>query len=84
MNNTVLYTGVTNDLYRRVSQHRAGEGSKFTARYHATKLVYYETYQDIHDAIAREKQIKGVSRQDKIDLVNDVNPNWEDLLDKSL
>jgi putative endonuclease len=81
--NTVLYTGVTNDLYRRVSQHKAGEGSKFTARYHTTKLVYYETYGDVYDAIARRKQIKGGSRQDKIDLVNDVNPNWEDLLDES-
>ncbi len=83
MNNTVLYTGVTNDLYRRVGQHRGGKGSKFTARYNAMKLVYYETYGDVYDAIAREKQIKGGSRQDKIDLVKGLNPDWEDLLDES-
>jgi len=77
--NNVLYTGVTNDLFHRVYQHRSGKGSKFTAKYHATKLVYYETYRDIHDAITREKQIKGGSRQKKIDLVNEVNPDWKDL-----
>lgn len=81
MNNTVLYTGVTNDLYRRVSQHKAGTGGKFTTRYRVTKLVYYEVFCDINDAIAREKQIKGGSRQDKIDLVNEINPDWMDLFD---
>jgi putative endonuclease len=77
--NNVLYTGVTGDLSCRVSQHRLGKGSKFTARYHATKLVYYEIYHDVFDAITREKQIKGGSRQKKINLVNEVNPDWEDL-----
>jgi putative endonuclease len=80
--NNVLYTGMTNDLYRRVSQHRSGRGSKFTAMYNVSKLVYYEIYQDIHDAIAREKQIKGGSRQKKIDLVNEANPDWEDLCEE--
>jgi len=78
MTNTVLYTGVTNDLNRRVEQHRAGKGAKFPARYHTTKLVYYETFEYIEDAILREKQIKGGSRQKKIDLVNAVNPDLED------
>ena len=79
MTNTVLYTGVTNDLNRRMQQHRAGKGGKFTARYHTTKLVYYETFEYIEDAILREKQIKAGSRKKKIDLVNDLNPDWEDL-----
>ena len=73
MDNTVLYTGVTNDLYRRVVQHRSGQGGKFTDRYHATKLVYYEILNEIYNAITREKQIKGGSRQKKIDLVNEIN-----------
>jgi putative endonuclease len=77
--NRVLYTGVTKDLYSRVQQHKAGLGSKFTSRYRVTKLVYYESYAFIEDAITREKQIKGGSRQDKIDLVDEMNPNWEDL-----
>ena len=77
--NNVLYTGVTNDLYRRVIQHRSGKGSKFTTRYHVTKLVYYETYHDVFDAINREKKIKGGSRQKKIDLVNEINSDWEDM-----
>ena len=81
MNNSVLYTGVTSDLNGRIQQHRAGKGGKFTARYHATKLVYYETFEYIEDAILREKQIKGGSRQKKIDLVNEFNPDWEDLFE---
>ena len=79
-NNTVLYTGVTNDLIRRVSEHKIGQGGKFTAKYRVTKLVYYECGDDINAAIDREKQIKGGSRQSKIDLINAVNPEWKDLI----
>ncbi len=80
--NNVIYTGVTNDLFRRTKQHKNGKGGKFTSRYHLTKLVYYEVFDYVDDAIAREKQIKGGSRQDKIDLVNDSNSDWEDLIEK--
>ena len=71
--NTVLYTGVTNNLLRRVWEHKEGFGSIFTHNYRVTKLVYYESYEDINLAIAREKQIKGGSRQKKIDLINNLN-----------
>jgi putative endonuclease len=77
--NTVLYTGVTNNLERRVMEHKEGLGSIFTSRYHVTKLVYFETYENINFAIAREKQIKGGSRQKKIDLIKGLNPDWKDL-----
>ncbi|MCM2272429.1 MAG: GIY-YIG nuclease family protein [candidate division Zixibacteria bacterium] len=77
--NTVLYTGVTADLARRVAQHKAGQGGDFTSRYRATKLVYFESFEDITLAIAREKQIKGGSRARKIYLVEKENPNWNDL-----
>jgi len=80
--NTVLYTGVTNDLHRRVLEHRSGKGSKFTSKYNTTKLVYVEVTDDINAAIAREKQIKAGSRQKKIDLINDMNPEWKDLFDE--
>ena len=79
--NTVLYTGVTNDLARRVLQHRAGE-SGFTKRYNVTKLVYFECGGDVNVAIFREKQIKAGSRQKKVDLVNGMNPEWNDLFDE--
>ena len=79
INHTVLYTGVTNNLFRRVEQHRSGSGGKFTSRYYLTKLVYYEMHDCVEDAIQREKLIKGGSRQKKIDLVNGMNPGWEDL-----
>lgn len=80
--NTTLYTGVTNDLYHRVKQHQSGKGSQFTAKYHLTKLVYYEVFDYVHDALAREKQIKGGSRKKKIDLVKEMNPAWLDLFDQ--
>ncbi len=78
---TVLYTGVTNDLERRTGEHMAGIGSEFTKRYHVTKLVHFEVFSDSIDAIAREKQIKGGSRQKKLDLINQSNPQWKDLSD---
>ena len=79
--NTVLYTGVTNNLYRRVIEHRSGNGGAFTKKYNVTKLVYFESGTDVRAAIAREKQIKGGSRQKKIDLINSMNPKWNDLLE---
>ncbi len=79
---TVLYTGVTNDLYRRVNEHKAGKGGGFTSKYKVVKLVYFECGDDITAAIDREKQIKGGSRQRKIDLINQINPEWKDLFDE--
>lgn len=79
--NRVLYKGVTNDLSRRISEHKALVGSKFTSRYKVTKLVYFETFDNPGDAITREKQIKAGSRQKKIDLINGMNPGWVDLYD---
>ncbi len=74
-----LYTGVTNALLRRVNDHFAGVGSEFTARYHFDRLVYFETFDYIVDAISREKQIKGLTRAKKIALVKTINPTWRDL-----
>ena len=78
-NNQVLYTGVTNDLDRRVLEHRLPTNHGFTGKYNVHKLVYYEEYNDVEEAIAREKQIKGGSRQKKIALINELNPKWEEL-----
>ena len=80
--NTALYTGVTNNLRRRVMEHKTGKGGKFTSKYKITKLVYYECGGDINAAIDREKQIKGGSRQKKIDLINEMNPGWKDLFEE--
>ena len=81
-NNTVLYTGVTNNLVRRILEHRSGTGSQFTSKYNVTKLVFFETTSDVHAAIVREKQIKAGSRQKKIALIEEINPGWQDLLDE--
>lgn len=82
---TVLYTGVTNNLTRRIHEHRAGLAGKnsFTSKYHVNILVYYEAGDDITGAIAREKQIKGGSRRDKIRLIESTNPEWNDLSDQA-
>ena len=80
--NTVLYTGVTNNIQRRVLEHRAGKGSAFTKKYNISKLVYFECGDDINTAIYREKQIKAGSRQKKVELVNSINPEWNDLFDE--
>lgn len=80
--NTVLYTGVTGNLKRRVHEHRAGHGSGFTSRYNITKLVYYEGTTSVMAAISREKQIKGGSGKSKVDLVDRTNPEWRDLWDE--
>ena len=74
-----LYTGVTNSLYRRVRQHKEAAGSEFTSRYRLDRLVYYERFDDVHRAIGREKQIKGLLRIKKIALIASVNPTWRDL-----
>ncbi|NEO57269.1 MAG: GIY-YIG nuclease family protein [Okeania sp. SIO3B5] len=76
--NTVLYTRVTNDLIRRIYEHKSKIVEGFTKRYNVNKLVYYEMYEDISQAIAREKQIKAGSRQKKINLINSINPEWKD------
>ncbi len=76
---TVLYTGVTNNLQRRIWEHKSGVGSKFASKYRTTKLVYYEVTNSIKAAIMREKQIKAGSRRKKIDLINSINPEWRDL-----
>ena len=80
--NTVLYTGVTNDLKRRVYQHKAKLVSGFTRKYNVNKLVYYEIGGDVGGAIAREKQIKGRSRQKKMDMISSMNDDWQDLYEK--
>jgi putative endonuclease len=77
--NRVLYTGVTNDLERRVFEHRNHRIAGFTARYNVIKLVYYETGSDPIGAIEREKQIKAGSRTKKIALIESMNPQWCDL-----
>ena len=78
-NNSVLYTGVTNDLKRRVYEHREKLVEGFTRRYNVTKLVCFETCGEIEVAITREKQIKGWSRRRKVDLINSMNEDWRDL-----
>lgn len=80
--NRVLYTGVTNNLKRRVFEHREKMVESFTKKYNVTKLVYYEIFPDALSAITREKQIKAGSRQKKIDMINRFNPLWEDLYAK--
>ena len=81
-NHTVLYTGVTSYLKKRIWEHKNKIYSKsFSARYNTDQLVYYEAFFDIGEAIAREKQLKGGSRQKKIDLINCFNPEWRDLFE---
>lgn len=77
--NTVLYVGVTNNLVKRVYQHKNKLASSFTSKYNIDKLVYFEVFEDINEAIAREKQIKAGSRKKKIDLIVKFNPTFKDL-----
>jgi putative endonuclease len=79
---TVLYTGVTNELQRRVLEHKSGKGSEFTKKYNVNKLVYVEIGDDINIAIAREKQIKAGSRKKKVELIESFNPAWKDLFEE--
>ena len=76
---TVFYTGITNDLIRRVFEHRSKLVDGFTKKYNVNKLLYYEMYQDSLAAIMREKQIKDYRREKKVELVNGFNPLWKDL-----
>jgi putative endonuclease len=82
VHNTVLYTGVTNNLQRRVLEHRSGKGGMFTKKYNVHKLVYFECGDDVKIAIFREKQIKAGSRKKKLELVNNFNPEWKDLFEE--
>ena len=77
-----MYVGVTNDLKRRVYEHKNALVDGFTKKYHVHKSVYYEVGEDIEGAILREKQIKAGSRQKKIDLITKLNPDWKDLRDQ--
>ena len=79
---TVLYIGVTNDLVRRIEQHRQKDGSGFSAAYQTTKLIYYEETADILSAIQREKQLKGLLRRKKEELIRQMNPRWDDLVEQ--
>jgi putative endonuclease len=81
-NNTVLYTGMTNDLRRRVYQHKNGQGSSFSKRYNINKLVYFEIFREVNNAIIKEKKIKSGSRKKKIDLIEKENPGWKDLYEE--
>ena len=82
---SVLYTGVTSDLIKRVQQHKHKFfPASFTAKYNVTILVYYRFYPTITEAILEEKRIKGGSRKQKMELINSINPNWEDLWDKEV
>ena len=78
-NNKVLYTGVTNNLKRRLNEHKNKLVEGFTKKYNVNKLVYFETYKSIKTAIKREKQIKGWLRIKKIELIESQNPEWEDI-----
>ena len=75
----VLYIGVTNNIAKRTYEHRLGQGSKFTKRYHLKKLIYVEVFDYIEDAILREKKLKNWHRDWKLSLIESVNPQWNDL-----
>lgn len=79
-----MYVSVTTDLAKRVWQHKQKLFKGFTQKYNLNKLVYYEQYENIEEAIKREKQLKGGSRQKKIDLIEKMNPEWNDLYDDIL
>ena len=77
--NTVLYVGITNDLERRVREHKSKAIDGFTKKYNCTKLVYYEQFNQVEEAIAREKQLKNWMREWKNKLIESINPEWNDL-----
>ena len=77
----ILYTGITNDLVRRVWEHKTKQTDGFTSHFHVCGLIYYESFDDVRKAIAREKQIKRWRREKKIWLIERVNRNWKDLSD---
>ena len=77
-----LYVGMTNNLYRRVLVHKSGELEGFASKYGCNRLVYFESFDDVRNAIDREKQLKGWRRQKKIALIESLNPRWQDLAEK--
>src|SRR5260370_26185982 len=77
-----LYIGMTNSIYRRALQHKSGEIEGFASKYHCNRLVYYESFDDVRNAIAREKQLKGWSRAKKIAFIESTNPRRDDLAQK--
>lgn len=80
---TVFYAGITNDLLNRDHQHKTKFNKEsFTAKYNINKIVYYEEFGDVYMAIEREKQIKNLVRKKKIELIESINPKWEDLVEK--
>ena len=85
-NKTVLYTGITNDLFRRLQQHKENSipfgHPSFAGRYNSYFLLYYENFKQVQDAIAREKEIKGWRREKKVQLINVLNPDWKFLNDE--
>jgi putative endonuclease len=78
-NNTTLYTGMTNNLERRLQEHDEGRGSKFCLRYNLTKLIYFEEFSTAHEAIAAEKKIKRTNRKRKNLMIEEYNPDWDEL-----
>ena len=82
--NGTLYTGVTSDLIKRVYQHKEGVADGFTKKYQCKQLVYYEQFEEMIEAIAREKQIKAGSRKKKLKLIESVNPTWRDFYETLL
>ena len=81
---TVLYTGVTNNVINRDDQHKIKLNKEsFTAKYNVNRVVYYETFTSINRAIAREKQIKNLVRRKKIELIESINPDWNDIIEES-
>ncbi len=83
-NNTVLYTGVTSDLIKRIDQHKNKAVKGFATKYNCNKLVYYESGNGMEGCILREKQIKAGSRKNKFKLIEEINPEWKDLYDDIL
>lgn len=77
-----LYIGMTNSIERRMWEHKSGRFEGFASKYHCDRLVYYEGFDDVRNAIDREKQLKGWRRSKKIDLIASCNPRWEDLAEK--
>ena len=77
-----LYIGMTNSIYRRALEHNQGKIEGFSSKYHCDRLVYYESFDDVHQAIRREKQLKGWTRAKKTALIESNNPRWDDLAEK--
>ncbi|MBT3538628.1 GIY-YIG nuclease family protein [Candidatus Parcubacteria bacterium] len=80
--NRVIYVGVTNDLFRRIQEHKSGLIGGFTSKYYIKRLIYYEYFTDINVAIRREKELKGWRREKKVKLIESKNTKWKDLFDE--